>query len=223
MSYVIRVVQESVHIAADKKPAAYEALKAVVDKDVPGRATNFAELMKECRWRVEESTVDGMEGDVTEVEFTGSRLWNTEDVWRALAPFVTRGSFIEFKGEEDDGWRYVFDGEAMHEVKSKLVWDRAPHEDRGHAWAQVKGRFHPDEDLTGPDTRSIRWWAGYAMEAIWANPQSKRDMRAAAVDLLRGMRHWCDSRGYRFSELLGEATEGYEANLEGESAPEKKA
>lgn len=222
MSYEVRMVRESIHISVSKKQAAYEALMAVVGKEIRNKPLSLVGLMKECRWTISESTVSGMEGDITQVEFTGTRLWNTEDVWRALAPSVTRGSFIEFRGEDDEGFRYVFDGEAMYEVKANRVWDRAPHEDQGRQWLLVKGRFSPDDDLTGPDTRPIRWWAGYAMEAIWANPQSKRDMRAAAVDLLRGMRHWCDQRGYRFSDLLGEATEGYEANLEGESAPEKK-
>lgn len=46
-----------------------------------------------------------------------------EDVFlRFLAPFITAGSYIDWRGEEGEIFRWEFDGEKMAELDGKVVW-----------------------------------------------------------------------------------------------------
>jgi hypothetical protein len=60
------------------------------------------------------------DGDYDKLDFTGEKLYDDEDMFRSLAPFVESGSYVEIHGEEDT-WRWVFDGRSMKEVYP--VWD----------------------------------------------------------------------------------------------------
>ena len=66
-------------------------------------------------------TVDE-DGDITNV-FYDSKLGQEELFLATLAPFIEDGSIIEWKGEEDERWRWVFEGGEMFEE----IEDSEPH------------------------------------------------------------------------------------------------
>jgi hypothetical protein len=62
-------------------------------------------------------------GDVRVEWFSGGKLGDDEKLWIVLAPFVQKGGSIEWRGEDDERWRYVFTGEGMTEQRGMTVWE----------------------------------------------------------------------------------------------------
>lgn len=66
-------------------------------------------------------------GNVTDLYFS-DKYRDDEVLWRALAPAIADHTqeagpaFIEWRGEEDDHWRFVFENGAMTEVGCDVVW-----------------------------------------------------------------------------------------------------
>jgi hypothetical protein len=54
--------------------------------------------------------------------FSGSKLGDDAQLWAAVAPFLEDSS-VEFRGEDDHHWRYVFEGGTMTEQIGTLVWE----------------------------------------------------------------------------------------------------
>jgi hypothetical protein len=61
-------------------------------------------------------------GDVRVEWFSGEKWGDDEKLWTVLAPFVQKGGSIEWRGEDDERWRYVFTGEGMKEQRGMTVW-----------------------------------------------------------------------------------------------------
>ena len=60
--------------------------------------------------------------DVVVEYFSGEKLGDDEDLWTALAPFIDDGGTIEFHGEDDCRWRYVFVDGRLCEEQGHIVW-----------------------------------------------------------------------------------------------------
>lgn len=93
---------------------------------------DLATALDEWRYECEDVNKDELEvlgdalkdyADVKLAYFTGEKLGQDEELWCALAPFVRKGGTMEFRGEDDARWRYVFDGEGMIEQTGKTVWE----------------------------------------------------------------------------------------------------
>lgn len=56
--------------------------------------------------------------------FDGEK-WHSEfqTLWETLAPFIQKGAEIFFSGEEDDYWKFVFDGTEMEELAGRIVYE----------------------------------------------------------------------------------------------------
>lgn len=86
--------------------------------------SNFFELndltaiLKAWRWKPKFK-----DGNIVGIEFTGEKLGSDKVLWEALAPFVTKGSFIIMKGEDGCKWKWTFDGVAFKEVGSETIFD----------------------------------------------------------------------------------------------------
>ena len=61
-------------------------------------------------------------GDILGIDFESERLGQEDILFAALAPFVTAGSFIQMLSEDGEQWRWVFDGEAMREVRAVVTF-----------------------------------------------------------------------------------------------------
>lgn len=62
-------------------------------------------VLEAWRWEPE---VDEKTGDVIGLEFHGEKLGDDEVLWKAIAPFVESGSFIEMHGEDGGQWTWNF-------------------------------------------------------------------------------------------------------------------
>jgi len=71
----------------------------------------------------------GIKFDVTDQDIVGCCFeWEKytsceKDLFQALAPYVVGGSYVEWRGEDGERWRFVFSNGKMEEKRAKLVWE----------------------------------------------------------------------------------------------------
>ena len=53
------------------------------------------------------------DGNIVNVKFTGEKYGSDLVFFTALAPYVEKDSYIAFKGEDDNEWRWDFDGKTV--------------------------------------------------------------------------------------------------------------
>jgi hypothetical protein len=93
---------------------------------------NLVKAFKE--WRYEAETEDKADleklaapeqpifEDVRLLYFDGEKYGDDEKLWEALAPFVESGGSIEWRGEDDAHWRFLFEDGGMIEQYGEIVW-----------------------------------------------------------------------------------------------------
>lgn len=79
---------------------------------------DLATILKEWRWKPKFK-----DGDIVGLEFQGEKYGSDNFLWQAIAPFVTKGSFITMKGEDGAKWKWSFDGVTVKEVGSETIFD----------------------------------------------------------------------------------------------------
>jgi hypothetical protein len=99
-----------------------------VDADFMARSETLEDIFDHWRYPVGNDN----DGNIVEIEFTGEKIGDENQLFAAIAPFVEHGSYLEYQGEDGAMWRYVFEGGQFREVSATVVWD-APepkHENR---------------------------------------------------------------------------------------------
>lgn len=61
-------------------------------------------------------------GEICGIQFWGEKIGQELEMFKAVAPFVEKGSFIEMSGEDGAMWRWTFDGLMCHEVYPEVEW-----------------------------------------------------------------------------------------------------
>jgi len=92
-----------------------------VGVDALSDVENIGELFRVWRYEVEQ---DGSEGDISDINFIGEKLGDDLLFFRAIAPYVKKGSFIEMSGPDGDRWKWAFDGKKCKEKKGRVVYKR---------------------------------------------------------------------------------------------------
>lgn len=76
------------------------------------------------------SAVEDERENVVEVVYEYNKLYDDlEEMLKVIAPFVEKGSFFAFYGEDDCTWAYYFDGSACQVYPGTVVFPDMP-EDR---------------------------------------------------------------------------------------------
>lgn len=125
-------INSNFQIKSEDKNKALEAIKALAS-GVPGFEKKFAwvnnksvalsETFEEamCEWGWE--TITDNEGNIIGISFKGEKLGDDFELFEAIAPFVKEGSFIQMSGEEDEIWRWSFNGEKCFEIYPTIIWE----------------------------------------------------------------------------------------------------
>ena len=74
--------------------------------DIP--VQTLAALLVKWSWEAEVK-----DGGIRDIRFIGTRLRDDDELFRAIAPHIEAGSYIEMMGGDDESWRWYFDGEDM--------------------------------------------------------------------------------------------------------------
>jgi len=109
MSVSIHLSRKQFFIAAEHKEAALAAAKPIYGHWVRKGDTDSCETLEELLevWGYEAKN-DG-QGNITNISLTNEKLGEEKEMFKAIAPYVKAGSFLELSSE-DGSWRWIFDG-----------------------------------------------------------------------------------------------------------------
>lgn len=131
MGYCIEMTESKFAIKKDNFENALKSLKAVfvpenmncydyiggkkyphfswVDTRTVLESTNLVEALEEIRYVPQYN----QNSDICNVEFIGQKYGDEEIFFRALAPYVEAGSYLCFKGEDGNKWKWVFNDRSV--------------------------------------------------------------------------------------------------------------
>lgn len=129
MGYGIALADQDFHMPACGHEDALAAIKAMrptrrwgwpwVDEGEVRGATTLQKAMSAWRW---EPLFDSKTWDIVGLEFTGEKSGDDEGLFKAIAPYVMDGSYLEIVGEGGGRWRYVFRRGECRRVEPKITW-----------------------------------------------------------------------------------------------------
>jgi len=133
MGYYINQRGDKFRIESDQVGEAFLTLQhyasehgmAWVCRDACENASDFKNLMSECRWDIQ---ID-QNGTVIWISFNGEKSGDQDQVLKVLAPYVKSRSWIEMQGEGGVVWRYAFYKGTFKEVEGILTFDMPWDED----------------------------------------------------------------------------------------------
>ena len=101
------------HVGIDKVKAADEFFQSLPS------GLQLKRLLREC-WGLLVSF--DHDDNINGVELV-CEVFPRDEVLYALAPYVSDGSHLDFRGEDGQHWRYLFHGGKCVRQQARLVWD----------------------------------------------------------------------------------------------------
>ena len=78
------------------------------------------------------------DGGIEDVWPKGDNLTSDLELFQEIAPYVEEGGFLEFRGEDDSMWRWVFyDGEC-YEINAIITWPEILFDDEAISYPEMK-------------------------------------------------------------------------------------
>jgi len=124
MGYCIHMEDAQFSMKRVDKKKALAAVKALGDQawvngDTIAKCRNLRDAMDLYSWPIEEDEDD----IVVDIAFHGEKAGDELELFKAIAPWVKKGSYIHIVGEDGTHYRYLFDGKTCIEQVAKLVWE----------------------------------------------------------------------------------------------------
>lgn len=82
-------------------------------------ARHIEDAFKAWRWEVSFDEND----DINDISFNGEKSGDDDIFFKAIAPFVVDGSYIQMQGEDGYIWRWIFKGKSVTEVPAKISFN----------------------------------------------------------------------------------------------------
>lgn len=115
MGYCMRQLDESFRIARNRIPSALRAMKRKLK--VREKSMEAALLLWGWDAQLEPET-----GDIAGLSFVGEKYHEDERMFRVLAPYVEKDSRLVMIGEDDQIWRWSFDGRSLIEQEAMILF-----------------------------------------------------------------------------------------------------
>jgi hypothetical protein len=126
MGYNYHITEQDFFIEASNRKLARKAIIEKVFRYLGftefhiSEATSFRKAMAICNFDIK---LDA-EKNVVKISLAGdNKLWMESEVFRAIAPYVKTGSYIQGAGDDGEIWRWVFDGISVKHVDAKITWE----------------------------------------------------------------------------------------------------
>lgn len=146
MAYSVNFLDGNIAIRASAKPAALAALMSLAADDSIVRdaevlrpllaSTTLEDALRAFDW---DSHTD-QAGDVVHMWMTDDQLDHSEAMFRALAPHIEPGSYVEFAGEDGDIWRWSFESQHVIETYPQFLWPPAATRHRARTIRALRAR-----------------------------------------------------------------------------------
>jgi hypothetical protein len=89
------------------------------DTNTFANAKTLEDAMSEWRYCPETDE----DGNISNIYFEGEKIGDEAALFKALAPFVKSGSYIQMHGEDGSIWRWCFDDGKFDEKSARMVWE----------------------------------------------------------------------------------------------------
>ena len=89
-------------------------------EDYPSECPTWQSILKRLGFEFDEDAVDD-EGFT--MMFYDNKCGDEEHFFKALAPCIADGSYINWRGEDGDLWRWEFEGGTMRTRRGGVVWE----------------------------------------------------------------------------------------------------
>jgi hypothetical protein len=125
MGYELSLLDNKITIPAKHLDAVAAALLANLPDGMPGwveiagDTPSLSELLEAYEF---EASLDDA-GNIIGLCFTSDRGGVEDRFAEAIAPFVKRGSYLEWD-TEGELFRHLFDGTSVHQIHPKVTWPR---------------------------------------------------------------------------------------------------
>lgn len=134
MGYCMDQRESSIFIAKKDRPKLKAAINALMSRASaqPGgkfrwvdtatvlQARKLDEQLEEWLWAPEYDA----DGNIIDLIFQGEKAGDDIELFKAIAPYVQAGSFIEMQGEDGTLWRWHFDGADCEELDAEVRFTR---------------------------------------------------------------------------------------------------
>lgn len=80
---------------------------------------DIVEMFEEWRWVVHRDP----EGNIDQIDFCGEKYGDEDLLFKAIAPYVEPGSYIEMCGEDGEAWKWVFTDKKLKKQVARRVYD----------------------------------------------------------------------------------------------------
>lgn len=141
MGYSVYASLSDVRIPAREVPGALKALVTLAKKKPEyawtrskglSKSLSLIEAIMSWRYSASEEPVPDVEqlanqdvsGGVLIDSFDGEKWGDDSILWDTLSPYIEAGAVIEYTGEDNARWRYMFDGESAEEEHANILWTR---------------------------------------------------------------------------------------------------
>ncbi|RKZ09793.1 hypothetical protein DRQ25_05240 [Candidatus Fermentibacteria bacterium] len=132
MSYCIRLQKADFHIRQEDKQRAHAAIMQIGNSSVQEEIADeirdhddvdtLAIVVSAFGWRLVEDTGDNVVG----IRYEGEKCWREEELFKALAPYVVDGSYVEVTGEDGDHFRWFFTAGKCYQQQAIISWEDLP-------------------------------------------------------------------------------------------------
>ena len=131
MSIYFNSTEADLFIPESNFNAATLALKKAIEDEMIGEwidrepalvANNFETIMDAVGYSMFDGTDDNGEYGCTDLWLNRSNLGDDEEIFRTLAPFMKDGSYIQFRDEYGDEWRYCSENGQLKILECKKEW-----------------------------------------------------------------------------------------------------
>lgn len=139
MGYYAEQVDSDFFVSAEMIPSLIEAVHKLAEDGTPSVRGSYVLMNNKYSW-VRDDYIDSnnvvdifrywrwdidldQEGNINRIRFAGEKLGDDEVFFKAIAPFVKSGSFIEMVGEDHAMWRWKFNDKRMKEIYPEVVWE----------------------------------------------------------------------------------------------------
>lgn len=122
MSYTIHQTNSAFYISEENLTPAFTALKALCEDrnwyNGLRKIRHLEDAVGRFGWNMEFDD----DGNISDIKLLRDYAENEQAMFSALAPYVKAGSFIQMSGEENEIWRWVFDGATCVMKKPTISW-----------------------------------------------------------------------------------------------------
>jgi len=89
----------------------------------PTHPSGFSDIMEAFEaWRY--TVREERNGDITLESFDGEKLVDDDIFWSTVADFVEDGAYMDWEGEDNERWRYKFEGGKVIYLTGRIVYDQ---------------------------------------------------------------------------------------------------